>query len=232
MSFLLISPQYYHPDPSNRTSHILSLLPTTPPTYALSLGHTTSIPPTPTTFTPNPSFLPILHSVLAQFATADPGVKSQAAAYASQASNFSPSFLLPSNHPARSVEKRSRPPGAGFVGSSTTSNSSSTLDSRKTNTTGAGPTSTQGGAGSGGRGGFVHVSDSRHPPDFGRIADPEDIFGTVEVDGEGKFVEGGGGYQESGTYRVVTREGVLGLSPFLRERLVQRLRDLESGKVR
>lgn len=158
-------------------------------------------------------------------------MKSQAAAYASQSSNAS-SFLFPSNHPSqqnqnkRSVEKRSRAPGAGFISS----------NSHKTNTTNAGPTATQGGAGSGGRGGFVHISDTRHPPDFGRIADPEDIFGTVEVDGEGEFVAplaGGfeGNYQESGTYRIVTREGVLGLTPFLRERLVERLKDLEKEEL-
>lgn len=81
------------------------------------------------------------------------------------------------------------------------------------------------------------MSDLRHPPDFGRIADPEDIFGSLEVDGHGEFVKGGGGaegkadvegnYQESGTYRVVTREGILELSSYLRERLVERLKELE-----
>jgi hypothetical protein len=75
--------------------------------------------------------------------------------------------------------------------------------------------------------GWVHVYDLRHPPDFGRIPDPEDIFGSVEVDGEGVFVGEGGGYQTSGTYRVVTRDGVLGLSDYLRERLVERLKQLE-----
>lgn len=69
--------------------------------------------------------------------------------------------------------------------------------------------------------------DLRHPPDFGRIPDPEDIFGSVEVDGEGVFVGEGGGYQDSGTYRVVTRDGVLGLSDYLRERLVERLKELD-----
>lgn len=58
------------------------------------------------------------------------------------------------------------------------------------------------------RGGHIHVSDTRNPPDWGRIAWPEDIFGSLEVDGEGRFVDGVGNYQESGTYRVVTREGM------------------------
>jgi hypothetical protein len=62
--------------------------------------------------------------------------------------------------------------------------------------------------GGGNRGGWVHVSDDRNPPDWGRIAYPEDIFGSVEVDGEGKFVGEHGGYQDSGTYRMVTRDGM------------------------
>jgi hypothetical protein len=86
----------------------------------------------------------------------------------------------------------------------------------------------QGGAGSAGRGGWIHISDNRRPPEYGRIAWPEDIFGSLEVDGEGQFVGGTGNYQASGTYRVVTRDGILGLSPFLREKLVQKLRELES----
>lgn len=77
----------------------------------------------------------------------------------------------------------------------------------------------------------MHVSDTRNPPDYGRIAWPEDIFGSVEVDGRGEFVRGENGevgnYQESGSYRVCTREGILGLNPFLRERVVERLRGEE-----
>ncbi|KOS23388.1 hypothetical protein ESCO_006598 [Escovopsis weberi] len=65
--------------------------------------------------------------------------------------------------------------------------------------------STQGGAGGAGRGGFVHLSDRRNPPDFGRIAWPEDILGSVEVDGSGEVV---GRLQPSGTYRMVTNEGM------------------------
>jgi hypothetical protein len=73
---------------------------------------------------------------------------------------------------------------------------------------GAGGASSQGGAGGGGRGGWVHLSDSRLPPDYGRIAWPEDIFGSLQVDGNGKFVGAKGEYQPSGTYRIVTREGM------------------------
>ena len=85
--------------------------------------------------------------------------------------------------------------------------------------------------GSGGGHGFIHVSDERNPPDWGRVAWSEDIFGSLEVDGEGRFVEGEaegegsafpGRYQRSGTYRVVTREGVLGVRGFLRGKVVER----------
>lgn len=92
---------------------------------------------------------------------------------------------------------------------------------------GAGGASAQGGMGGAGRGGYIHVADQRNPPDFGRVAWPEDIFGSLEIDGQGKFVDGTGRYQRSGTYRVVTREGVLGLSPFLRGKLVERLGELD-----
>jgi len=57
------------------------------------------------------------------------------------------------------------------------------------------------------------VSDQRAPPDYGRIAWPEDIFGSLEVDGRGEFVEAedgkkGGHWMRSGTYRIITREGM------------------------
>lgn len=71
------------------------------------------------------------------------------------------------------------------------------------------------------------MSDMRNPPDYGRIAWPEDIFGSLEVDGEGKFVDGTGGYQESGSYRILTREGCLGLSPYLRGKVIERLKEEE-----
>lgn len=75
------------------------------------------------------------------------------------------------------------------------------------------------------------MSDERAPPDYGRIAWPEDIFGSVEVDGQGKFVGENGNWQSSGSYRVVTREGVLGLSEYLRGKVVERLRE-EEDKLR
>lgn len=84
-------------------------------------------------------------------------------------------------------------------------------DGNKRSGDGAGGASSQGGAGGGGRGGYVHLSDSRAPPDYGRIAWPEDIFGSLEVDGQGGVVlgeDGRGLYEVSGSYRVCTREGM------------------------
>jgi len=53
----------------------------------------------------------------------------------------------------------------------------------------------------------------------------------LEVDGRGEFVVGEGhvrgNWQPSGTYRVVTREGILGLSDFLRGKLVEKLKEEE-----
>lgn len=63
----------------------------------------------------------------------------------------------------------------------------------------------QGGAGGAGVGSFVHLGDRRHPPEFGRIAWPEDILGSVEVDGEGNI---SGKMEPSGTYRPVTNDGM------------------------
>ncbi len=94
---------------------------------------------------------------------------------------------------------------------------------------GAGGASAQGGHGGAGRGGYIHVYDLRHPPDFGRIPEPEDIFGSLEVDGEGNFVDGHGRYQKSGSYRIVTNDGILELSDFLREKLVGRLKSEEAA---
>lgn len=93
---------------------------------------------------------------------------------------------------------------------------------------GAGGASAQGGMGGAGRGGFIHVSDERNPPDFGRVAWPEDIFGSLELDGDGNFVDGTGRYQKSGTYRIMTNEGTVGLSPYLREKLVEKLKELDT----
>jgi hypothetical protein len=171
ISLLLITLQYVFKHPGNPAQSLLTLLPTDPPSVELSLGTSTSLPPSSSDFTENPAFRPILHSVIGLHATQDPLVQQQAAVYAS-----SGGFNL-----------------GGASGS---------------NNDGSGGASHQGGMGGGNRGGWVHVSDERNPPDWGRIAWPEDIFGSVEVDGNGNFVGEYGNYQDSGTYRMVTREGM------------------------
>lgn len=74
-------------------------------------------------------------------------------------------------------------------------------------------------------GGFIHISDTRAPVEWARIADPEDIFGSVRVEGDGSVVEGS--YDEGGMYRVCTTQGVLGLSDYLRGKVVERLKEEE-----
>ncbi|MCJ1340439.1 hypothetical protein MMC09_005735 [Bachmanniomyces sp. S44760] len=154
-----------------------------------------------------------MHSVIASNAHSDPWVQSQAQALASSSgSNLgSGGAFFPQQRKRRHSKKGIEYGGGGGTGGD-----------------GAGGASSQGGAGGGGQGGFIHVSDQRAPPDYGRTAWPEDIFGSLEVDAQGRFVDGTGNYQNSGSYRVLTREGCLGLSPFLREKLVERLREEEN----
>lgn len=181
-------------------TNILSLLPTSPPNPSLAVGTSPSIPPTPDSVQENDSFLRILQSVIREHATSDPIVQSQAQAYASTAGSSlgSGGVFFPQQqrqrNPRRSKGHAGAGPGYGGGGGAGGG--------------GAGGASAQGGAGGGGVGGYIHVSDMRNPPDYGRIAWPEDIFGSLEVDGEGKFVGEYGSYQESGTYRICTREGM------------------------
>ncbi|RKF60977.1 hypothetical protein GcM3_160001 [Golovinomyces cichoracearum] len=190
---------------SSSDSHVLSYLPTDPPTLSLSIGKTTQIPPTPKSFTENSAFLPILHSVIAQHAVSDPQIQGQAAAFVS-GSVLSSGIGNSLFGPRHTSGKRS----GNFRGTSG--------DIRS-------------------RGGWIHISDNRSPLEYGRIALPEDIFGSIEVDSTGAFVDGGekytypGRYQESGTYRIVTADGILGLSDFLRGKLVEKLRELEKGRA-
>ncbi|KAL9085715.1 MAG: hypothetical protein Q9165_007464 [Trypethelium subeluteriae] len=213
---------YVHPSSDRISStNTLSLLPSSPPNPSLAIGTSSSVPPTPESLQENPNFLSILHSVLRDHATSDPLVQSQAQAYASTAGSSLGSggvfFPQQQQRQPRRSKKLSGSGGPGYGGGGGAGGG------------GAGGASAQGGAGGGGVGGYIHVSDMRNPPDYGRIAWPEDIFGSLEVDGEGSFVDGNGRYQESGTYRICTREGILGLSPYLRERLVARLKELEKA---
>jgi len=68
--------------------------------------------------------------------------------------------------------------------------------------------------------GWVHVTDERGLPPFGRIPEPEDIIGSVLVQGGELRAET---YQPMPTYRLVTPEGPMKLSPFLLQKLREKL---------
>ncbi|KAK4541506.1 hypothetical protein LTR36_007952 [Oleoguttula mirabilis] len=216
LTIYLATRLYIHDQPNvSKKQYILSFLPNTPPTAFLAIGTTTVVPPTPESLVENHDFLKIVHAVIKEHAVNDPEVQGQAGMYASQAGSAlgsGGSFFPQQRQRRRRGEHGSKQFGGGGG----------------TGGDGAGGASAQGGMGGAGRGGYIHVSDQRSPPDFGRVAWPEDIFGSLELDGEGKFVDGDGRYQEAGTYRMVTRDGILGLSPYLRERLVERLGELDA----
>lgn len=179
------------PNPNVPNSYFLSYLDSEPPNARLAIGTSTSIPPTPQTFSENPNFISILYEVLTENAHNDRDLIAQAKAFAgpSGATLGSGGAFFPQKSINR-ASKASSPKMGGGGGAGGT---------------GAGGANAQGGAGGAGRGGYVHLSDSRNVPDFGRIAWPEDILGSVEVDGEGNII---GKLQPSGTYRILTIEGM------------------------
>ncbi|KAB8576232.1 hypothetical protein FH972_025760 [Carpinus fangiana] len=216
---------FSHPDaPSRGQKHLFTLLPTSPPTPALALGSSLENPPSPDTFVENPDFLQVLHSVVAEHAVQDPSVQSQASAFVSQSGSGlgSGGSLFPQN---RLKQRQSRSPAADKA------NKGANGEKRHARHDGSRTDgmSAQGVQLPGGRGGFIHVQDERNPPDWGRIAWPEDILGSLEVDGSGQFVDGTGRYQRSGTYRLVTREGMFGISSFLRDKVKDSLTSIEKN---
>ncbi|KAI5860298.1 hypothetical protein GGS23DRAFT_244313 [Durotheca rogersii] len=178
--------------------HLLTYLDTNPPIHRLAIGSTTTLPPTPRSFSENGEFLAILTDVLRHHAAEDPDLIAQARAFAGPGG-----ATLGSGGAFFARQQRQRGTAAGL---------------------GGGGASAQGGAGGAGIGGHIHLSDRRNPPDYGRIAWPEDILGSIEVDGSGAIV---GRFEPSGTYRILTNEGILGLSDFLRTKLVERLKEEE-----
>ncbi|KAK9782554.1 putative Ribosomal protein/NADH dehydrogenase domain-containing protein [Seiridium cardinale] len=164
---------------------------TNPPSTDLAIGTATENPPTPRSFSQNDKFVSILYDVLSKHAAQDPLILSQAQAFASPGGSTLGSggaFF-----PQQSTRRGSRGKAAGMGGGGGAGGG------------GGGGASAQGGAGGAGRGGHVHLSDLRNPPDFGRIAWPEDILGSIEVDSHGDIV---GEFQPSGTYRIITNEGM------------------------
>ncbi|KAK7932364.1 hypothetical protein PG985_003076 [Apiospora marii] len=194
------------PNASIDNKHLLTYLDTNPPSQRLAIGSSSANPPTPQSFSENHEFLSILNEVLAKHAAQDPQLQSQAQAFAGPggATLGSGGAFFPQQR------RKGRAAGLGAGGGAGGG--------------GGGGASAQGGAGGGGVGGHVHLSDMRNPPDYGRIAWPEDILGSIEVDGSGQIV---GEFQPSGTYRILTNEGILGLSDFIRTKLVERLQKEE-----
>ncbi|KAK7943738.1 uncharacterized protein PG986_012851 [Apiospora aurea] len=190
------------PNASINNTHLLTYLDTNPPSQRLAIGSSTTNPPTPQSFSENHEFLSILNQVLAKHAAQDPQLQSQAQAFAG------PGGATLGSGGAYFPQQRRKGRAAGLGGGGGAGGG------------GGGGASAQGGAGGGGMGGHVHLSDMRNPPDYGRIAWPEDILGSIEVDGTGNIV---GEFQPSGTYRIITNEGILGLSDFIRTKLVERL---------
>ena len=147
---MLRSRKFIFPNQPSTNGYILSLLPTEPPTPELAVGITSELPPTPDSLEENASFVKILQSVISEYAHEDPGVTSQAQAMTSIAgANLGSGGVFFS---AQSKRKQSGYRGGGGAGDSCAG------------------ASAQGGAGSSGRGGWIHVSDSRNPPEYGRIA--------------------------------------------------------------
>ncbi|KAI3317969.1 hypothetical protein HD806DRAFT_351675 [Xylariaceae sp. AK1471] len=171
------------PNAAPNGGHLLTYLDANPPTPKLAIGASTQLPPTPKSFTENHEFLSILNDVLRKHAAQDPNLKAQAQAFAG------PGGATLGSHgaffPQQRTQRATRKTAAGLGG--------------------GGGASAQGGAGGAGVGGHVHLSDLRNPPDFGRIAFPEDILGSIEVDGHGQII---GEFEPSGTYRIITNEGM------------------------
>ncbi|KAI9738201.1 MAG: hypothetical protein M1834_008699 [Cirrosporium novae-zelandiae] len=166
---------FFHPQSPN--FHILSLLQHDPPNPELAIGITSRIPPTPDSVQENNQFFLILQDVIRENAQDDPQVQAQAQVMASSAG----SGLGSGN--AFFPQQRHRRKGSSYGGGGDAGGYSARSANK------------QGDVRSDGRGGWIHISDERHIPDFGRIAEPEDIFGSIEVDGSGQIV---GNYQPSG----------------------------------
>ncbi|KAI1824303.1 hypothetical protein F4861DRAFT_539186 [Xylaria intraflava] len=203
-------PSKAFPNPAPNGGYFLTYLDTNPPISRLAIGTSTQLLPTPQSLTENHGFLSILNDVLRAHAAQDPGLQSQAQVFAGPggATLGSHGAFFPQQRSQRATNKIA----AGLGGGGGAGGG------------GGGGASAQGGAGGAGAGGYVHLSDLRNPPDFGRIAFPEDILGSIEVDSHGKII---GEFEPSGTYRIITNEGILGLSDFLRTKLVERLKEEE-----
>lgn len=141
---LLFVLQYAFPLTDSPTGdHLLSLLPSEPPKEDLAIGVAGKLPLAPDSFRENPIFLKILDQVLSQHAHEDPDSKSQALIMISTAgTNMMTGGFLTNRRGGRK-----RQAGGDY-------------------SSGA---SGQGGIGGAGKGGWIHIADSRRAPEYGRI---------------------------------------------------------------
>ncbi|KAJ3387218.1 hypothetical protein HDU92_002044 [Lobulomyces angularis] len=66
--------------------------------------------------------------------------------------------------------------------------------------------------------GYLNIQDERCYVPWGRVPDPEDIFGTVLLS-QGKIVEGS--FEQMPTHRMVSANGMFKLSEYLESRLIE-----------
>ncbi|KAK6500321.1 hypothetical protein TWF481_010665 [Arthrobotrys musiformis] len=186
---------YIHPSPSTPQVYTLTYLPTTPPSPKLAIGTTTTLPPTPQTFTENPHFRTLLMDTLSKHAHKDPDLINEAYGTWGAAMGVK-----------SSVSKGLKRDRKLHTESTSTPSTPSKIDTSSI-------------------GGFHHVVDRRTPYYGGmRIPESQDILGSLQVDGEGKLV---GGFVECESYRLVTADGVLGLTEFLEGKVRERVEEEE-----
>lgn len=136
--------QYVFPNKPQGGSHTLSLLSSEPVNPKTAIGVTSKLPPSTDSFRENPDFLKILQEVISEYGHQDPDAISQAQVMVSTAgANIGAGGVLTTGQGGRR-RRESKDSSGGASG--------------------------QGGVGSAGRGGWIHLSDSRRPPEFGRIA--------------------------------------------------------------
>ncbi|KAF3932154.1 hypothetical protein ABW20_dc0108208 [Dactylellina cionopaga] len=190
---------YIHPI-VNTSTYLLSYLQTTPPNPSLALGSTPVIPPAPSTFTPNNGlFREILMATLQEHAAHDPDLINEA--FAGWGATMGVK---------KSVEREMRRDWKLHNHNTSSSTSESTGSSGDSTTPG----------------GFWNIVDRRSPYYGGmRVPEIQDIFGSIHVKADGALVDGT--FVECDSYRVLTRDGMMKLSEYLEEKLVERLRGEE-----
>ncbi|KAF3286811.1 hypothetical protein TWF970_008650 [Orbilia oligospora] len=192
---------YIHPSTTTPQTYTLTYLPTTPPSQNLAIGTTTTIPPTPSTFTENPHFRTLLMSTLSTHAANDQDLINEA--YGTWGATMGVKASVSKGM------KRDRKLHTESTGTPSTSATSEKTDQVDTTSIG----------------GFHHVVDRRTPYYGGmRIPESQDILGSLQVDGNGRLV---GGFVECESYRLVTSDGILGLTEYLEGKVKERIEEEE-----